>query len=198
MTPAYLVECLMDAPEFHPEGSLGQALNDVLYGRSEIVDGEPRLAPPSDPSVLASFSIEDYSPGQRRILECLRLTPDGLATWLRRDHTTKPASPALGGGVPVSATPIEAEGPTGSDTKLTAEKHIAEADKRKTLSIAQSTDWYLGRIHEYTTKGIIPSRANDEQVGKAVGIPTTRVRELRAELAPVAWRKPGRRKLTKN
>jgi hypothetical protein len=29
MTPAYLVECLMDAPEFHPEGSLGQALNDV-------------------------------------------------------------------------------------------------------------------------------------------------------------------------
>jgi hypothetical protein len=196
MARTYIAECLANSPDFTPECAMGQVLHAVLFGRSEIVDGKPRQTAPYDSTILASYSISDYSPGQRKIIECLKLTPDGLALWL---HQSRPQEPHLTVvlGLPANVGDLEAGKETGFDTSERAENHSAATGKRKFLSYSQSEEWYLRRIDECTALAIIPSRADDDRDGMVVGIPTTRMRMLRKKLAPEAWRRRGRRKTGK-
>lgn len=194
MTRAYIAECLANSPDFTSECAVGQALHAVLFGRSEIVDGKARQTAPYDATILASYSISDYSSGQRKIIECLKLTPDGLALWLHRHHPKEQWLQARF-QVPVNSGESKAKrAAIESESGSTITKDPARTDARRYLSISQAKTWYLSRVREYNDKGVIPSRQDDERDGLAAGISTPQVRRLRTEFAPPEWKKQGRRK----
>lgn len=56
----------------------------------------------------------------------------------------------------------------------------------------QSEAWYKHRVKNWT-RDHPPSRPDDQAAGRAVGLKAERVRELRAQFAPEAWKRPGRR-----
>lgn len=82
------------------------------------------------------------------------------------------------------AVALKREGTDKEERKLTAKPSL-----KSDLSAA-----YKERIKSYCGKKP-PSRADDEQwIRKHFDLSVTRARDLRRELAPPHWRKPGRRK----
>lgn len=59
------------------------------------------------------------------------------------------------------------------------------------ISRTDAERWYRDRVDNWS--GPPPSRRDDEQAGKAVGLGRDRVRELRKAIAPPSWQRHGRR-----
>jgi hypothetical protein len=94
-------------------------------------------------------------------------------------------------GFAINATPKKRAQPHGS-----IKRAASSALPRSKVSDSRLRAWYKARVKECTKKGEQPSDADDWSAARAKfgeKVRRYQVRDLRARLAPAAWRKQGRR-----
>lgn len=71
--------------------------------------------------------------------------------------------------------------------------HKPELAAQPQYSEAQARRWYLARIEKWPQDQLPPSRDSDRSAARKMGYPVSLVDELRKDLAPLTWKRRGRR-----